>query len=70
MLEWTISGWVIAGFIGFLAGLLTERYIGKKEKFYREVERGYRELKKLKEENPDEDTKVIIAKRLRNKKKT
>lgn len=32
MLEWTVSGWIIAGLVGFVAGILAERYIGRSER--------------------------------------
>jgi len=32
MLEWTISGWIIAGLVGFVMGILAERYIGHVER--------------------------------------
>lgn len=62
MLEWTVSGWIIAGLLGFVTGILAERYIGRVERRQQEVE----ERRQAMGEKADDDTKVTrVGKRRR-----
>lgn len=54
MWEWTISGWIISGLMGFVIGILAERYIGRIERRRRQV----MEVRSEMGERADDDTKV------------
>jgi len=62
MLEWTVSGWIVSALVGFIAGIITERCIGKYERFKVIKHGAMKEIERLKVIDPDlrEDTKVIV----------
>ena len=64
MLEWTISGWIVSGLLGFMSGIVAERYIGRIDR-----RRGRVRRQRGAGLEVDEDTtKVIRIRKLKKRK--